>query len=260
LNIATRLRVDLGDKVMIGGFIIRGNTAKAVVLRGLGPSLVNMGVPAASVLSDPVIELHAPNGSLITSNDNWKDSPQRSQFEGTVFQPTDDRESVILASLQPGAYTVVIRGVANTTGIGVIEIYDNNQAADSDLANISTRGFVQTGNDVLIGGFTLGGNNNPTNMVVRALGPSLASFGLTNLLADPTLELHNSNGTIMVANDDWQSDPVSAAQLIANGLAPSDSKESGIFTSLAPPGQFTAIVAGKNGGVGIGIVEIYNLR
>ncbi len=260
LNIATRLRVDVGDKVMIGGFIIRGNASKAVVLRGLGPSLVNMGVPAASVLNDPMVELHGTNGALITTNDNWKDSPQRAQIEGTVFQPTDDRESVILATLAPGAYTVVISGVGNTTGIGVIEVYDNDQAADSDLANISTRGFVQTGNDVLIGGFVLGGNNNPTDMVVRALGPSLASFGLDNLLADPTLELHNGNGTIMVANDDWQSDPVSAAQLIANGLAPTDPKEAAIFTSLAPPGQFTAIVAGKNGTVGIGIVEIYNIR
>ena len=244
---------------MIGGFIIRGNAPKAVVVRGLGPSLVNMGVPAASVLNDPVIELHGPNGSLIASNDNWKDT-QKAQIEGTVFQPTDDREAVILATLPPAAYTVVISGVGNTTGIGVIEIYDNNPAADSDLANISTRGFVQTGNDVLIGGFTLGGNNNPTNMAVRALGPSLASFGLSNLLADPTLELHNSNGTIMASNDNWQDDPVSAALLTANGLDPDDVHEAAIFTSLAPPGQFTAIVAGKNGTVGIGIVEIYNVR
>jgi hypothetical protein len=252
--------VDIGDKVMIGGFIIRGNTPKAVVLRGLGPSLVNSGVPAASVLNDPILELHGSNGSVIASNDNWKDSPQRTQIEGTVFQPTDDRESVILATLPPGAYTGILKGVGQTTGIGVIEVYDNNQAADSDLANISTRGFVDTGNNVMIGGFTLGGNNNATRIAVRALGPSLSSSGLSNVLADPTLELHNANGTIMVSNDDWQSDPVSAAQLTANGLALPDPKESGIFTSLAPPGQFTAVVAGKNGGIGIGLVEIYNLR
>jgi hypothetical protein len=245
---------------MIGGFIIRGNTPKAVVLRGLGPSLVNAGVPAASVLNDPVLELHGSNGALIISNDNWKDSPQRTQIEGTVFQPTDDRESVILATLPPGAYTGILKGVGQTTGIGVIEVYDNNQAADSDLANISTRGFVDTGNNVMIGGFTLGGNNSATRIAVRALGPSLSSSGLSNVLADPTLELHNANGTIMVSNDDWQSDPVSAAQLTANGLALPDPKESGIFTSLAPPGQFTAVVAGKNGGIGIGLVEIYNLR
>jgi hypothetical protein len=260
LNISTRLRVDVGDKVMIGGFIIRGNASKAVVLRGLGPSLVSAGVPAASVLNDPVLELHGPNGALITSNDNWKESSQKSQIEGTVFQPTDDRESVILATLSPAAYTVILKGVGQTTGIGLIEVYDNNQAVDSDLANISTRGFVDTGNNVMIGGFTLGGNNNPTRIAVRALGPSLSSFGLTNLLTDPTLELHNANGTIMVSNDDWQSDPVSAAQLTANGLALPNPKESGIFTALTPPGQFTAIVAGKNGGVGIALVEIYNLK
>jgi hypothetical protein len=254
------LRVDTGDKVMIGGFIIRGNASKAVVLRGLGPSLVNSGIPAVQVLNDPVLELHGPNGALITSNDNWKDSPQRSQFEGGPFQPTDDRESVILATLPPGAYTAILSGADGTAGIGIVEVYDNNQAADSDLANISTRGFVLTGNEVMIGGFMLGGNNNPTDIAVRALGPSLANYGLNNLLADPTLELHNSNGTIMVSNDDWLDDPASAAQLTAHGLGLQNVKESGIFTSLAPPGQFTAVVAGKNGGIGIALVEIYNLK
>jgi hypothetical protein len=253
--------VDVGDKVMIGGFIIRGNAAKPVVLRGLGPSLTNFGIPAANVLNDPVLELHGPNGpSLITSNDNWVDSPQKAQIQGTIYQPTDNRESVILATLQPGAYTVVLSGAGNTSGIGIVEIYDNDKTLDSDLANISTRGFVMTGDAVMIGGFSLGNNNNATNIVVRALGPSLSAFGLSNLLADPTLELHNANGTIMVSNDDWQSDPVSAAQLIARGLAPSNTKEAAIFASLAPPGQFTAIVAGKNGAVGIALVEIYNLR
>ena len=259
LNIATRLRVETGDKVMIGGFIIRGNASKPVVLRGIGPSLVNAGIPAANVLQDPMLELHGPNGSLITSNDNWKDSPQKAQIEGTIYQPTDDHESVILATLQPGAYTAVLSGVGNTTGIGLVEIYDNNQAVDSDLANISTRGFVQTGDNVMIGGFVLGANNNATRIAVRALGPSLSTFGLTNLLADPTLELHNANGTIMISNDDWATDP-GAAQLTANGLAPTNPKESAIFTALAPPGQFTAIVAGKNGSIGIALVEIYNLR
>lgn len=245
---------------MIGGFIVRGNVSKPVVIRAIGPSLVNAGVPVASVLADPVLELHGSDGALITSNDNWKDSPQKSQIENTVFQPTDDHESVILATLPPGAYTAVLAGVGQTTGIGLVEVYDNDDTVDADLANISTRGFVQTGNDVMIGGFTLGNNNNATNMAVRALGPSLAAFGLGSVLADPTLELHNADGTIMVSNDDWQSDPVAAALLTANGLAPTDSKESAIFTSLAPPGQFTAIVAGKNGGIGIGLIEIYNLR
>jgi hypothetical protein len=260
LNISTRLRVDTGDKVMIGGFIITGNQAKPIVMRGMGPSLANAGIPAAAVLKDPVIELRGASGALIVSNDNWKDSPQRAQIEGTIFQPTDDREAVILATLPPAAYTVILKGANDTSGIGLVEIYDNNSAIDSELANISTRGFVQTGNEVMIGGFTLGGNNNPTNIAVRALGPSLSSYGLSPVLDDPTLELHNSNGTIMISNDDWQSDPVSAAELTAHGLGLSNPKESGIFTALAPPGQFTAIVAGKSGGIGIALVEIYNVK
>jgi hypothetical protein len=259
LNISTRLRVATGDKVMIGGFIVTGNASKAVVLRGLGPSLVAAGLPVASLLNDPVLELHGGNGALIISNDNWKESPQKSQIEGTLFQPADDREAVILVTLTPGAYTVVLKGVGDTTGIGLMEIYDNDQAVDSAMANISTRGFVETGNDVLIGGFILGGSTNSTHVAVRALGPSLASFGLTNLLADPTLELHDANGATLISNDDWQSDSTSAAQLTANGLGLPNPKESGIFISL-PPGQFTASVAGKNGTTGIGIVEVYNLQ
>jgi hypothetical protein len=254
------LRVDTGDKVMIGGFIITGNVAKPVALRGIGPSLTNSGLPAASVLQDPVLELRGASGALITSNDNWKDSPQKNQIQGTIYEPTDDREAVILATLPPAAYTVILKGANNTTGIGLVEAYDNNAAIDSEFGNISTRGFVRTGDEVMIGGFVLGGSGNPTDIVVRALGPSLSSAGLSNLLADPTLEMHNANGTIMISNDDWQSDPVSAGELIAHNLAPSDPKESAIFTSLAPPGQFTAIVAGKNGGIGIALVEIYNLK
>jgi uncharacterized protein len=259
LNISTRLRVATGDKVLFGGFIITGNAPKPVVLRGLGPSLAAARLPAASLLNDPVLELHGGNGDLITSNDNWKESPQKSQIEGTLFEPSDDREAVILATLTPGAYTVVLKGSGETTGIGLMEIYDNDQAVDSAMANISTRGFVETGNDVLIGGFILGGGTTSTHVAVRALGPSLASFGLTNLLSDPTLELHDANGAMLITNDDWQSDSTSAAQLDANGLGLPSPKESGIFTSL-PAGQFTAIVAGKNGMTGIAVVEIYNLQ
>lgn len=245
---------------MIGGFIIRGNASKPVVIRGLGPSLINSNVPAANVLADPVLELRGPDGSLILSNDNWKDSPQKPQIEGTIFEPTDDHEAVILATLAPGAYTAILSGAGDTMGIGLVEIYDNDSGLDSDLANISTRGFVQIADEVMIGGFTLGGNNNPTRIAVRALGPSLTASGLSNVLVDPTLELHNANGTIMVSNDDWTDDTQSAADLTAHGLALPNPKESGIFTSLAPPGQFTAIVAGKNGGIGIALVEIYDLR
>jgi hypothetical protein len=164
-----------------------------------------------------------------------------------------------VATLQPAAYTATLSGKGQTTGIGTVEVYDNDPEADSQLANISTRGFVQTGDNVMIGGFMLGLGSGNVQVAVRGLGPSLSQFGLSNLLADPTLELHDSNGTTLASNDDWQSDAVSAGQLTAHGLALPNSKESGIFTSL-PPGAFTAILAGKTGGIGIGLVEIYNLH
>jgi CSLREA domain-containing protein len=259
LNISTRLRVDTGDKVMIGGFIITGTVPKPVVLRGLGPSLVNVGIPAASVLNDPVIELHGDSGAVIVSNDNWKDNPENAQIKGTVFEPSNDREAVIVTTLPPATYTVVLKGVGGTSGVGLIELYDRYSTLDSDLANISTRGFVMTQENVMIGGFMLGANPDGARIAIRGLGPSLASSGLTNLLADPTLELHNGNGALLISNDNWQDDPVSASQLTANGLAPRDSHEAAIFTTL-PPGSFTAILAGKNGGIGIGLVEIYNVK
>jgi cell division septation protein DedD len=257
VNISTRLRVETGDNVMIAGFIITGNVSKDVVIRGLGPSLTNFGM-SGGLLADPIVELRNSSGVLLQQNNNWKDD-QRSQIEGTVFQPTDDRESVILRTLAPGAYTAILKGVGNTTGVGTVEVYDNNQAAASQLANISTRGFVQTGQNVMIGGFMLGNTTGNSRVAVRGLGPSLASFGLGNVLADPTLELHNSNGTITITNDDWTSDVVSAAQLTANGLAPSNPKEAGIFTTL-PPGSYTAVLQGTNSGTGIGLIEIYNLQ
>ena len=256
LNLSTRARVDTGDSVAIGGFIITGNASKKVVVRGLGPSLSRFNL--SGLLLDPVLELRQANGALILMTDNWKDN-QRAQIEGSIYQPTDDRESVIVATLQPAAYTATLSGKGQTAGIGTVEIYDNDQEADSQLANISTRGFVQTGDNVMIGGFQLGLGSNNARVAVRGLGPSLSQFGLSTVLADPTLELHDSNGAILVSNDDWQSDAVSAGQLTANGLGLPDPKESGIFTSL-PPGAFTAILAGKNGGVGIGLIEIYNLH
>lgn len=240
---------------MIGGFIITGNTSKPILIRALGPSLSNLGL--TGLLLDPTLELRGANGGLLFQNDNWKDD-QRSLIEGTPFQPGDDREAVIVTSLPPAAYTAVLTGKNQTTGIGLLEIYDLDRAVDSELANISTRGFVGAQDNVMIGGFILGGDNS-TRVAVRGLGPSLSQFGLRNLLADPTLELHDANGVILAANDNWEDDPVSAALLSANGLAPANSNESGIFSSL-PPGQFTAILAGKNGGIGLGIVEVYNLR
>ena len=250
------MNVGTGNNLMIGGFIINGSGPKAVVVRGLGPSLSGAGI--TNFLADPVLELRGSDGALIRKNDNWKDD-QRSLIEGTIFQPTNDNESVIVATLNPGAYTALLTGKNQTTGIGLVEVYDNDTTAGSQLGNISTRGFVQTGNNVLIGGFILGNTGGNSRVALRGRGPSLAQFGLSPVLVDPTLEIHNSNGTILISNDDWESDPVSAAELVANGLAPSDPKESGIFATL-PPGQFTAILAGKNNGVGIGEVEIYNLK
>jgi hypothetical protein len=240
---------------MIAGFIISGNTSKAVFLRGIGPSLLPFGITDA--LLDPVLDLRGSNGSLILSNDNWKDT-QRSLIEGTPLQPTDEHESAIVALLPPGAYTAALTGKNNTTGVGLVELYDNNQAADSQLVNISTRGFVRAGNNVMIGGFILGGHPDNAKVVVRGIGPSLAQFGLNPVVADPTLELHDGNGATLVGNDNWMDDPASS-QLSASGLAPGDPNESALFLSL-PPGQFTVILAGKDGGTGIGLIEVYSVK
>ena len=241
---------------MIGGFIITGAAPKKVILRGIGPSLGNLGL--GDVLADPVLALHGSQG-LLVSNDNWKDG-QRSQIEGTPFQPGDDRESVIMATLPPAAYTAILSGQNQTTGVALVELYDDDgQASDSALANISTRGFVRTGENVMIGGFILGSASGNMNVVIRGIGPSLSQAGLSNVLADPTLELHDGNGALLISNDNWMDDPVSAAQLTASGLAPQAPTESAIFASLLP-GAYTAILAGKNGGVGIGLVGLSHLR
>jgi hypothetical protein len=241
---------------MIGGFIITGAAPKKVVLRGIGPSLGNFGL--SDVLLDPVLQLHSSQG-LLASNDNWKDG-QRSQIEGTPFQPGDDRESVIMATLPPAAYTAILSGQNQTTGVALVELYDDDgPVSGSALANISTRGFVRTGENVMIGGFILGSAPGNMNLVIRGLGPSLSQAGLSNVLGDPTLELHDGNGSLLISNDNWMDDPVSAAQLTASGLAPQAPAESAIFTSLLP-GAYTAILAGKNGSTGIGLVEIYSLQ
>lgn len=255
LNISTRLRVEVGDNVMIGGFIITGNAPKNVAVRGIGPSLTGFGI--SDVLADSILELRDGSGALLASNDDWQDDPAAAgQLTALGLGLQDPNESGIVATLQPGPYSAILAGKNGGTGIGLVEIYDTNQAVDSQLANISTRGFVQTGDNVMIGGFVLGGTSNNTGIVVRGIGPSLAQFGLSPVLANPTLEVHDGNGALLISNDDWQDDPEQATQLSAHGLAPQDPNESGIFASL-PPGDFTAALAGKNGGVGIGLVEIY---
>ena len=242
---------------MIGGFVISGNTPKKVAIRGMGPVLANFGI--TNFVADPFLELRGSGGGLIVSNDNWKDT-QQAEIQSLGLAPNDNREAVIVTTLTPGTYTALLTGKNGTTGVGLLEIYDVNPGASSELANLSTRGFVQGGNSVLIAGFIIGGNNPGNDRVaIRGLGPSLSQFGLNPVLADPTLELHDENGATLITNDDWASDPVSAANLVLFNLAPGDPKEAAIFTSL-PPGTFTAILAGKNGGSGIGIVEVYNLK
>jgi hypothetical protein len=252
------MRVEAGNNVLIGGFIIAGNTPKDVAIRGIGPSLVDFGINDA--LADPTLELRASDGSLILQNDDWQDNPGRAErLMALGLTPHNPKESGIPVTLHPGAYTAILAGKNQATGVGLVEVYDTNGATSSRLDNISTRGFVRTAEDVMIGGFILGGTSSNTTIALRGIGPSLTHFGLSPVLADPILELHDTNGATLVANDDWQDDAVSAVQLSAAGFALPDPKESGIFIAL-PPGQFTAILAGKNGGIGIGLVELYNVH
>jgi hypothetical protein len=211
------------------------------------------------VLRDPVLELRGPDGSLIFRNDNWKRSPQRSRTAGSPFKPTDDAEAVIFARLNPGAYTALLTGKNQTTGIGLIEVYDIGKKADSELANISTRGFVEQGEGLTCGGFILGGGKGEAQIALRGLGPSLRERGIDAPLANPTLKLHDANGTVMSANDNWMDNPRSAARLTALGLAPEDRRESGIVVSLRA-GAYTVHLTGKRDGSGIGLIEIYNLQ
>ena len=252
MDISSRANVGTGDNVMIGGFIVTGTAGKRVIVRGIGPS---SNVPG--FLADPVLELHGPTGALITSNDNWK-TTQQNEIMNTGLAPGNDLESAIVATLQPGHYTALLMGQGGTTGVGLVEVFDLDAAAASKLANISTRAFIQTDDNRLIGGFILGNNNGAGKVIVRGIGPSLAQPSIPNPLADPTLELRDSNGTLLQANDNWQDDANQAAQISASGLAPTDPLESAIAASLLP-GAYTAIVAGKSGGTGIGLVEIYNI-
>ena len=239
---------------MIGGFIITGNSMKKVVVRAIGPSLQGM-LPGA--LSDPILELRRSDGALVGRNDNWRDdASQVSYLETNHFAPSNDLESALVATLPPGSYTAAVTGKNGGTGVGLVEVYDSNKTTDSKLANISTRGVVQSADNVLIGGFILGGNSATAKVLVRAIGPSLASFGVANALSDPTLELRDSNGGLLQSNDDWKDQQRS--QIEATGLAPSVDAEAAIVADLAP-GAYTTIVAGK-GPNGVGLVEVYNLR
>ncbi len=251
LNISTRVHVQTGDKVAIGGFIITGNVPKKVILRGIGPSLSGL----TPLLADPVLALHGEDGSLITSDDNWKDT-QQSAIEETALQPNDDLEAAIIATLAPGNYTAILSGKNGTAGIGLVEMYDLDAATDSQLGNISTRGFVQADSNVMIGGFIFGNGTASERVLIRAIGPSLA--GVADVLADPVLDLYNSDGSLLLSNDNWQDDAGQAALIVGTGNPPPNASESALVTIL-PPGLYTAIVTGKDGGTGVGLVEVYHL-
>jgi hypothetical protein len=257
LNISTRVRVENGDNAMIGGFIITGNSAKTVIVRGIGPSLGMTGA-----LQDPTIEVRNASGGLLASNDNWKDFPNQQAILNSGLAPTNDLESAFWAVLDPGAYTVIVRGKNGATGIGLFEVYDLNQTwYDSTLANVSTRGVTQTGDDVMIGGITLGGGESatPAKIVVRALGPSIPTTGT---LADPTLELRDGNGILVASNDNWKTrndGSSQQAEIEATSLPPSNELESALVQMLAP-NQYTAILRGKTNTTGVALVEVYNLR
>ena len=257
LNISTRARVQTGDNALFGGFIVSGAEPKQVLLRAIGPSIQVGGTPVAGRMTDPTIELYDGTGALITSNDNWKDSPERAAIEATGIPPTDDRESAIVRTLPPGAYSAIVRGKDDSTGIALVEAYDRGLTANSVLANISSRCLVEANDNALIGGFIAGNLTGNTKVLVRAIGPSLSSQ-LANTLQDPTLSLHDSNGAAIASNDNWK-DSSQQAEIQATGIAPSDDRESAVLATVAPAG-YTAIVRGNNDTIGVGVVEIYNLR
>ncbi|MEN3368196.1 MAG: hypothetical protein V7609_339 [Verrucomicrobiota bacterium] len=253
LNISTRGRVAGGQNVLIAGFIINGSGSKNVVLRAIGPSLTSSGI--SDGLADPFLELRTANGTFIASNDNWKTN------QGTIppnLQPTNDNESAIAATLAPGAYTATVSGKGPATGVALAEVYDvDTQPSASALANISTRGNVQTGNDVLIGGFQLGGNSGGSLILARGGGPSLQNFGIASPLADPTIEFHDANGVTLSANNNWRD--TQELEVLYLGLPPANGLEAAIVANR-PAGPTTVIVEGKNGTTGVGLVEIFNFR
>ena len=253
LNIATRLKVLNGDNVLIGGFIITGTDPKKVLILGIGPSLAQF---FSGSLSDPTLELYQGN-TLLQTNDNWK-TDQQAEVEATGAQPSNELESAIVRTLDPGNYTAILRGKGDTTGIGVVQAYDLNQAANSKFGNIATRGFVDSGDNVMIGGFIIGpANGGSTTVVVRAIGPSLTNFGVSGALPDPTVELHDGNGATIAFNDNWADDANQGS--IPQSLKPGDQHESALYRVL-PPGDYTAIMRGTGNSTGIGLVEVYNVQ
>ncbi len=254
LNLSTRGLVSVGDNVLIGGFIITGSDPKTIVLRALGPSLSGFGL--SGVLTNPVLSVYNSSHTLIASNDNWQSDPNHFVVEANGLTPANLLESATVQTLAPGGYTVIVRGKDPPPGIGLVELYDLSPLSKSKLGNMSTRGSVGTVDDVLISGFIVGDVASAT-VVVRALGPSLASSGVSGVLSDPTLTIYDANGTAITSNDNWQDD-INAIDVQKNGLAPPNALESAIVLHL-PAGAYTAIVTGVNGGTGVGLAEVYEL-
>lgn len=250
LNVSTRTHVEGGDNVEIGGFIITGGNPKTVVLRAIAPSLSAAGVSGA--MADPLLELHDATGALVIGDDNWNATRQEVIESGLA--PLDEHEATIVTTLAPGAYTAVLSGVGQSSGVALVELFDL-APRNSIVANISTRGKIETEDNVMIGGFIIGGSLD-TRILVRAIGPSLAGSGVSAPLQDPVLELHGGNGELISENDNWRS--TQQDEIIATSLAPSDDRESAILATLQP-GSYTAIVRGQNNSTGVGLVEIYNL-
>jgi hypothetical protein len=270
-NVSTRAFVETGDNVTIGGFIVQGTQPKRVIIRALGPELTQYGVP--DPLANPTLELHDGTGALIASNNNWRTTiiggiitaNQVQDIRNSGYAPGDELESAIIADLAPGNYTAIMRGVNNMTGVGLVEVYGLSPDADSILGNISTRGFVQTGNNVMIGGFIVQGFQ-PKHVIIRVIGPELTQYGVPNVLANPTLELHDGTGALIASNDNWRTTIIGGiitsdqvAEIRVSGHAPGDGRESAIIAHL-PAGNYTAIVRGKNNTTGIALVEVYDLQ
>ncbi|MBA3833624.1 MAG: hypothetical protein H0X34_17375 [Chthoniobacterales bacterium] len=250
LNVSTRVKVQSGDSILIGGFIVTGDKSKLVALRGIGPSLAATGVQG--VLTDPVLELYNSAGELVDRNDDWTSLPSESITEGLA--PTNPAESLIEATLSPGSYTAVLRGANGATGVGLFELYDID-ATNSRVSNISTRGVVEAGDGAMIAGFIIGGAD-ATKVMVRAIGPSLSASGVAGALLDPTLELHDAEGSLIFSNDNWHSDQ--EKDIIASTIPPTSDKEAAIVATLTP-GNYTATVRGVGNTTGVALVEVYNL-
>ncbi len=250
-NISSRAFVQTGENVMIGGFIVDGIVPKKVAVRAIGPSLTAAGVSGA--LADPVVQVLDSTGAVVASNDSWNVVGQ--EVESVGLAPTDAREAALVTALSPGAYSAIVSGKSGSAGVALFELYDLD-AATGRIANISTRGRVDLGDNVMIGGFILGGTT-ASKIIIRAIGPSLAVSGVADALADPTMEVYDGNGGLVGSNDDWRSSQEMAIN--DSTVAPTNDREAAIVSTLAP-GAYSAVIRGANGDTGVALFEVYALN